>query len=272
MALSKSIQKVINDSGINTVNELLSYSFAELKKKNISNNQAIKIASRLKDCGLTLKREYSVQKQDKENDLKKKPKTMGKEQEKLEFVTMDDVRLSTKNDNPETKLLKKVMSEDLVSKLDYHIDLKPEQIKIFDDIRLKMRERGMWALYDLDNIYFLKYSKEMEAVKELAREFFDYRFKSLIIDAKNEDMLNAGLRKIERETQLFETIVEQKQTHLYSAKESLNKKKIESTSQMRNKIFKVIEKYHHNERDFTSSKDKKYQNPYQQDFEDFDKF
>ena len=241
LGLSPVIVQAFENHGIETIGQLVEYSFSDFQKKGIvKNDYAAVISRRLRDCGLQLKKVYKTR-DEKSTILQKSKVNFGKDREKAEFVTMDDYSEQLKRKGEEILHINEPRKN-----INTYFDLSENQVNELNVLRDNLTKKGIWALYELDKYYFASCSNELEAVKEIMREYFDERFNSLIMGAKNEVLLENGIKTLKSASNTFETIIEQKQTELRIERDGLMKKKVETVNGLRTSIFNKIDKYHHN--------------------------
>ena len=111
----------------------------------------------------------------------------------------------------------------------------------------QLKERGLFALYDLDNIFFVPGTQHFDDLKEEIIEYLNKKFENAINQATTLEAIEFAEKRLSRELELFDTIISQKKSRLYKGTD-LDSKKQETTNKIKNNIKNRINKYHHKER------------------------
>ena len=252
--------------GVNTIGELLQKSSKDLCKSNFNCNNVIRINKQLSQVGLHLPK---LKDKGSANNIISnmisdnqpiKHKTR-KEQVEEEFVMFDSENVQKSDNERETNNENKIVPNNNKTSLYGMRNISnPEFMTAISTLENGLQEKGIWALYDMDCKYFGSCTLELEEIKEVIREYFDTQFNKLIFAATSEEMLSMNEQKIKKESNIFESIIEQKQLELTNNAGALEKKKTLSASALRQKIFDKINKYYHKEFEPVFSVDDKNEN------------
>jgi len=250
LEFNANINEKLKAINVQTIGDLTNQTNTDLIRANITYTKPI--TQKLEEVGLRLKQGVRGKKKsvnvntetEKQPQTIEKPKTR-KEQVEAEFVEFvkDEI---VSNEESSIRSQKQSWQEHSSGRV-LSSEINPEFKETLRALETGLKMKGIWALYDVEYKYFASCSLELEEIKEIMREYFDLQFKNLIMTATSEDMLAAAEKKIEKESNAFETIVEQKQVELKSRDGVLSKKKILSANAMRKKIFDRINRFYHDE-------------------------
>ena len=250
LEFNANINEKLKAINVQTIGDLTNQTNTDLIRANITYTKPI--TKKLEEVGLRLKQGVRGKKKsvnvNTETEIQpqtiEKPKTR-KEQVEAEFVEFvkDEI---VSNEERTIRSQKQSWQEHSSGRV-LSSEINPEFKETLRALETGLKMKGIWALYDVDYKYFASCSLELEEIKEIMRKYFDLQFKNLIMTATSEDMLTAAEKKIEKESNAFETIVEQKQVELKSRDGVLSQKKILSANAMRKKIFDRINRFYHDE-------------------------
>lgn len=225
IGLKKKLRNILNKQlNVETLEDLLKVNKSELRKAlNHNNSQYYKIINNLSLFNLGLKSAKQARISNVEKEV---------------------------NDRFNQLISEKIYNEPVINKESnqensQEVKINNKEIKNLIDLTKQLEERGMWALYDLPDKYFVPGSQDFEDLKEIINAYSDKRFADLILSVQTEEALNIAEKRLQLEVSKIEKIIEQKQSGYKDKMSDLETKKTESLSGSKNNASNSMKRYYH---------------------------